>query len=193
MFQVQHVTLKRGERMVLPIVEFPLDYQDVFTLELPYGPPPEVRANLNTEQQRELVRYIFSSHNHFDANQLIDAVKREGFRATRATVYRTLNKLVDAGMVTKGDGKSGKYTAVVAVISQSQPFDDCTPNSHCHQQSPLKGDDCMLLPWQESRKNAEVVRPAESFTDQAERRGGVRSRNRDYIDSTMSGTGRGGI
>ena len=55
-FNVQHVTLKRGERMVMPIAEFTLPYKDVFTLELPFGPPPEVRANLNNEQQRELAR-----------------------------------------------------------------------------------------------------------------------------------------
>ena len=55
-FNAQHVTLKRGERMVLPITEFTLEYKDVFTLELPFGPPPEVRANLNVEQQREFAR-----------------------------------------------------------------------------------------------------------------------------------------
>src|ERR1019366_5559563 len=53
---VQHVTLKRGERMVLPIAEFTVPYKDVFTLELPFGPPPEMRGNLNSEQQRELAR-----------------------------------------------------------------------------------------------------------------------------------------
>ena len=55
-FNVQHVSLKRGERLVLPIAEFTLPYKDVFTLELPFGPPPEVRGNLNNEQQRELAR-----------------------------------------------------------------------------------------------------------------------------------------
>ena len=55
-FTVQHVTLKQGERMVLPIAEFTLPYKDVFTLELPFAPPPEVRGNLNNEQQRELAR-----------------------------------------------------------------------------------------------------------------------------------------
>ena len=60
MFTVPHVTLKRGERMVLAVAEFTLPYKDVFTLELPYGPPPEVRANLNNEQQRELAR-LFST------------------------------------------------------------------------------------------------------------------------------------
>jgi len=55
-FNVQHVTLKRGERMVLPVAEFALPYNDRFTLEFPFTPPAEVRANLNGEQQRELAR-----------------------------------------------------------------------------------------------------------------------------------------
>jgi Fur family transcriptional regulator, ferric uptake regulator len=59
------------------------------------------RAQRYTEQQRDLVRYIFSQHNHFDADQLIDAMKQAGFKVSRATVYRTLTKLVDAGLLRK--------------------------------------------------------------------------------------------
>ena len=54
-----------------------------------------------TEQQRDMVRFIFSQHNHFDADQLIDAMKQDGFSVSRATVYRTLTKLVDAGLLRK--------------------------------------------------------------------------------------------
>jgi hypothetical protein len=59
-FTVPHVSLKRGERMVLPVAEFTLPCKDVFTLDLPFGPPPDLRANLSSEQQRELAR-LFSS------------------------------------------------------------------------------------------------------------------------------------
>ena len=52
-----------------------------------------------TGQQRDLVRYVFSKHSHFDAEQLIEEVKGQGFRISRATVYRTLSKLVDAGLL----------------------------------------------------------------------------------------------
>jgi Fur family ferric uptake transcriptional regulator len=48
-----------------------------------------------------MVRYIFSQHHHFDADQLIDAMKRAGVRLSRATVYRTLAKLVDAGLLRR--------------------------------------------------------------------------------------------
>jgi Fur family ferric uptake transcriptional regulator len=54
-----------------------------------------------TDQQRDMVRYIFGQHNHFDAEQLIDAMKQAGFRVSRATVYRTLAKLVDAGLLRR--------------------------------------------------------------------------------------------
>lgn len=54
-----------------------------------------------TDQQRDMVRYIFEKHDHFDAEQLIDELKRDGFSVSRATVYRTLNKLVDAGLLRR--------------------------------------------------------------------------------------------
>ncbi len=54
-----------------------------------------------TDQQRDMVQFIFSRHNHFDAEQLIDDMKRAGFHVSRATVYRTLSKLVDAGLLRR--------------------------------------------------------------------------------------------
>jgi Fur family ferric uptake transcriptional regulator len=54
-----------------------------------------------TGQQRDVVHYIFSQHNHFDAEQLIDAMKQAGLRVSRATAYRTLAKLVDAGLLRR--------------------------------------------------------------------------------------------
>jgi Fur family ferric uptake transcriptional regulator len=54
-----------------------------------------------TEQQREMVRYIFAQHNHFDAEKLIDDMKQAGLDLSRATVYRTLAKLVDAGLLRR--------------------------------------------------------------------------------------------
>jgi Fur family ferric uptake transcriptional regulator len=59
------------------------------------------RAQRFTDQQRDMVRFIFSQHHHFDADQLIDDMKGAGFRVSRATVYRTLAKLVDAGLLRR--------------------------------------------------------------------------------------------
>jgi Fur family ferric uptake transcriptional regulator len=59
------------------------------------------RTQRYTAPQRDMVRFIFSRHNHFDADQLIDDMKRAGLPVSRATVYRTLAKLVDAGLLRR--------------------------------------------------------------------------------------------
>jgi len=59
-FTLEHVTLKKGQRMVIPVAEYELKYRDVFVLDLPFGPPPEVRHNLNNQQQAQLARLYYS-------------------------------------------------------------------------------------------------------------------------------------
>jgi len=59
-FTLEHVTLKKGQRMVVPVAEYELKYQDVFVLDLPFGPPTEVRHNLNSQQQAQLARLYYS-------------------------------------------------------------------------------------------------------------------------------------
>ncbi len=54
-----------------------------------------------TEQQRELVAHVFARHSHFDADELIEKLKAAKTRVSRATVYRTLSKLVDAGLLRR--------------------------------------------------------------------------------------------
>jgi Fur family ferric uptake transcriptional regulator len=81
----------------LPAVQVSQSPEDKFREYLTSRPRPQ----RFTGQQRDLVRYVFSKHSHFDAEQLIDEVKGQGFRISRATVYRTLGKLVDAGLLRR--------------------------------------------------------------------------------------------
>ena len=59
-FSVKHVTLAKGQRMVLPVAEYPLKYKDVYTLDLPFAPPPEMRQNYNSDQQGQLAHLLSS-------------------------------------------------------------------------------------------------------------------------------------
>lgn len=43
-FPVGAVSLRKGERMVLPVAEAKAKYRDVFVLDVPFAPPPEVRG-----------------------------------------------------------------------------------------------------------------------------------------------------
>ena len=59
------------------------------------------RGLRNTEQRRFLVEQVFSSHQHFDADLLIEQLPRRGESGyvSRPTVYRTLKEFVDAGLL----------------------------------------------------------------------------------------------
>ena len=61
------------------------------------------RGKRITQQRRSLVDFIFERHDHFDADELIANLRRqhEGDKISRPTVYRTLNELVEAGLLRK--------------------------------------------------------------------------------------------
>lgn len=83
--------------MALPAIEMSQSPENKFREYLASRPRPQ----RFTEQQRDMVRFIFSHHSHFDADQLIDELKRNSFSVSRATVYRTLTKLVEAGLLRR--------------------------------------------------------------------------------------------
>ena len=57
-FTVRDVTLRKGERLVLPIAAFELTYRDVYRLDVPFAPPMEVRQGLQSERLIELARQL---------------------------------------------------------------------------------------------------------------------------------------
>jgi Fur family transcriptional regulator, ferric uptake regulator len=54
-----------------------------------------------TGERLELVEEVFGQPHHFDADQLHMALKQKGKAVSRATVYRTLDLLVQCGLVRK--------------------------------------------------------------------------------------------
>jgi hypothetical protein len=57
-FTVEHITLAKGQRMVLPVAEYEMPYRDVFKLNVPFSPPPEVWRNFNAGRQTELAQIL---------------------------------------------------------------------------------------------------------------------------------------
>ncbi len=57
-FTVKHVTLRKGQRMVLPVVEFTLPYKDVYVLDIPITPPSDVFKTFDTNRQAEIARLL---------------------------------------------------------------------------------------------------------------------------------------
>jgi Fur family transcriptional regulator, ferric uptake regulator len=81
----------------LPAVAVSQSPEDKFREFLASRPKPQ----RFTEQQRDLVQHVFKEHSHFDAEQLIENLKVAKKRVSRATVYRTLAKLVEAGLLRR--------------------------------------------------------------------------------------------
>jgi hypothetical protein len=58
LFQVRHVTLKKGQRMVLPVAEYAVKYKDVYSLDVPVSPPPEVMRSFEQQRKGEIARLL---------------------------------------------------------------------------------------------------------------------------------------
>ncbi|MCA9176822.1 MAG: transcriptional repressor [Planctomycetales bacterium] len=88
----------------LPPVEVALTPQERFEEYL------QAKGMRNTEQRRILIDHVFSHHDHFDADSLMDQLPSKGSKGyvSRPTVYRTLNEFVDAGLLRRFelDGRS---------------------------------------------------------------------------------------
>jgi Fur family ferric uptake transcriptional regulator len=65
----------------------------------------QTRGKRNTQQRRVIVEQVFRRHEHFEAEELLAqlAKLKVGPKIGRATVYRTLGELVDAGLLVKMD------------------------------------------------------------------------------------------
>lgn len=61
------------------------------------------RGKRLTRERETIVEEVFSSHEHFDTDQLVRRLedRTDGRRVSRATVYRTLLDMVAAGLLRK--------------------------------------------------------------------------------------------
>ena len=61
----------------------------------------QARGKRITRQRQVIVDHVSSHHEHFDAEQLLEDLRKtpEGAKASRPTVYRTLAEMVAAGLL----------------------------------------------------------------------------------------------
>lgn len=61
------------------------------------------RSLRRTTQRDSIVRIVFAKDEHFTAEELFEWIRRTESQASRATVYRTISLLVDAGLLREID------------------------------------------------------------------------------------------
>lgn len=52
-----------------------------------------------TPERQVVLEWVFKSHKHFEAEDLLLDIRRSGERVSKATIYRTLNLLVKCGLL----------------------------------------------------------------------------------------------
>ena len=68
-----------------------------------------------TRERAIILQEVFQRHDHFEAENLHSSIKKKGKRTSRATVYRTLELLVQCGLLEVVDfgGNSHHYEHVL--------------------------------------------------------------------------------
>ena len=60
-----------------------------------------------TSQRMRIARILFNTHRHVSADEIMERLRAEGEAVGKATVYRTLGLLVEAGLVREHDFGEG--------------------------------------------------------------------------------------
>ncbi len=178
-FTIEHMTLAKGERMVVPVAEWAVSYRDVFKLSLPFLPPQEVRQSFNSAQQAELAKLHFApkvQHVLRLSNQLTVPF-------TTAPALITSDKgVLGQGMMTyTSPGSTVDLTITAAVnvpVTLAEDEVKRTPNALTwRDQNYLQVDMKGLIKLHNHREQAielEVSRTVMGAVDQAEADGKIR-------------------
>lgn len=129
-FTLDHVTLKKGQRMVLPIAEFTLSYEDVYTVDIGFAPPLEMRRNFNSDQQLQLAR-LFHKPNAIHKIRL-DNTSEYPLTTAPATIFKDGRILAQGMMTYTAIGNKGDLELTTAVNIGVQKADEqtnMTPNA----------------------------------------------------------------
>lgn len=129
-FTVKNVTLAKGQRMVLPVSTHTLDYKDVYTLDVPYGPPAELRQQVSDPNTAELVRLMM-------APKVLHKIRLQNGTAQPLTTAPALilkeGKVLSQGMMTytsKGGAVDVALTTAVDVrVKKNDKEARRTPNA----------------------------------------------------------------
>ena len=190
-FSLRHVTLGKGERMVLPVAEVPVKYQDRYLLEIPFAPPPEIYARFDNNRQAELAR-IMAAPKVQHVVRLINPGPHP--LTTAPALITSQGRLIAQSMMKytpQGSAVDLDVTAAVDVLVKKQEKEvQRTPNAvRWNGDYYFKVDLSGTLTLSNRRKepvDVEVVRHILGNADTANRKGKIEKLN-VLEDSTFTG------
>lgn len=111
-FNLKHLTLKKGERMVVPVQEYTVEYKDLYTFDLAIAPPPEVQAQnnrINNSGQSDEQKLA-------DSNKVIHKIRL--FNSSQQPFTTAPALIVVADTSNKPDSKQGNLANDGEVLAQ---------------------------------------------------------------------------
>ncbi|MBP6744410.1 hypothetical protein KA344_04220 [bacterium] len=111
-FNLKHLTLKKGERMVVPVQEYAVEYKDLYTFDLAIAPPPEVQSqnnHINNSGQSDEQKLA-------DSNKVIHKIRL--FNSSQQPFTTAPALIVVADTSNKPDSKQGNLVNDGEVLAQ---------------------------------------------------------------------------
>jgi hypothetical protein len=189
-FHVQNLSLKKGERIALPVAQYDLPYKDVFALDIPFAPPAEALSSWNSEQQRQAAQLLSAPKVQHKIR--LTNTSREPLTTAPALVIKD-GQLLAQGMTTytaPGGECDVEVTSTVDVrVTKSDVEVGRTPkaekwNGYDYSRLDLKGS-IELCSYRSQPMDVEVTRYVLGEADSATRGGVIEKMNvfedRDFL------------
>jgi len=120
-FTVNNVSLRKGERMVVPINRWEMKYEDLYKLSVPLAPPQELRQNFNNEQQAQLARMLHAPKvKHVIRMQN----KSDAPLTTAPAIFLKEGRLIAQGMMTYTSRGSSVDLEMTTAVNVPVAFSD---------------------------------------------------------------------
>jgi Fur family ferric uptake transcriptional regulator len=96
-----------------------------------------------TKERAQLLDFIFAQKGHFSADELMFEMQKEEVKVSRATLYRSLNQLVDAGILSESDFGHGHTHYEVTLGSKPHVHLICTDTGDVKEVQSQKLEDAL--------------------------------------------------
>ena len=79
-----------------------------------------------TKERAQLLDFIFEQQGHFSADELMFEMQKSNVKVSRATLYRSLSQMVEAGILSESDFGHGHTHYEIAIGSKPHVHLICT-------------------------------------------------------------------
>ena len=96
-----------------------------------------------TKERTRLLDFIFGQDGHFSADELLFAMQKADLKVSRATLYRSLSQLVEAGILSESDFGHGHTHYEIALGTKPHVHFICTDSGDVREVFSQKLEDAL--------------------------------------------------